>query len=395
MKWLNSFALGLVSILAMGGVWRGDARAQPEPTEDSLLRFEELLRNPHDPKANLAYARALEAAGRIEDARRVYQNVLTLNPNDSSAVAALASLSQAPVPAQTDYTFSTGGAIETNSARRDPNFRPFFDTLAFAEFTVNDLRQLGSVKLQSNIGVFSNIHNRYSPGDISYFAVDSGPVLDLSGAGKLRTAIGGEYVLQGPSPIDGHRARQFEFDAGNVILNYIPTNNSPLQSINLLVGYDSFRPSGSFRSGPVIRMTAPILADDLFPFSSVLLVTPGYVLNGARQPSEAPLQPAHYNEGNIELITFTTLAENQLGSERVVGILGAFLAGDVYNSHSPGQSGSRRDVRLIPRVGLRLLKFAYTPLQLDLDYRYDRNFSTEFAESFRDNIFSLTLTYRF
>jgi hypothetical protein len=115
----------------------------------------------------------------------------------------------------------------------------------------------------------------------------------------------------------------------------------------------------------------------------------------ARQPSEAPLQPAHYNEGNIELITFTPLAENQLGSERVVGILGAFLAGDVYNSHSPGQSGSRRDVRLIPRVGLRLLKFAYTPLQLDLDYRYDRNFSTEFAESFRDNIFSLTLTYRF
>ena len=72
-----------------------------------------------------------------------------------------------------------------------------------------------------------------------------------------------------------------------------------------------------------------------------------------------------------------------------------FLAGDIYSSASPGQSGNRRDMRVIPRIGIRLMKFAYTPLQLDLDYRYDRNFSTEFAEGFQDNIFSLTLTYRF
>jgi hypothetical protein len=30
-----------------------------------------------------------------------------------------------------------------------------------------------------------------------------------------------------------------------------------------------------------------------------------------------------------------------------------------------------------------------------LDYRYDRNFSNEFAESYNDSIFSLTLTYHF
>ena len=135
--------------------------------------------------------------------------------------------------------------------------------------------------------------------------------------------------------------------------------------------------------------------DQLLPASTQLLVTPGYVLNGANEAVGAPLQAAHYNEPNLDLISFTPLAENQLGSGQVVGILGLFMAGDIYNSHSPGESGNRRDFRIIPRVGIRLLNFAHTPLQLDLDYRYDRNFSNEFVESYNDSIFSLTLTYHF
>jgi hypothetical protein len=391
----NSLVRGLMAISVVSWLSCGESLAEVPPTEDSLVLFEDLVRNPDDVKANLAYARALEADGRVEEARRIYQKILTLSPNDPRAAAVLASLSQATPPAQTDYTFRTGGAIETNAARRDSNFRPFFDTLGFAEFTVNDLRQFGDVKLQSNIDVFSNIHNRYSPGNVSYFAIDSGPLFDLNGNGKLRTAIGGEYVLQGPSPIDGHRTREFEFDAGNVIFNYLPPGNTALQSVNLLAGYNNFRESASFRSGPVIRLTAPILEDGLLPASSILLITPGYVLNGARELTGAALQPAHYNEPNLDFITLTPLTENQFGSGRILGIAGLFLAGDIYNSHSPGESGNRRDFRIIPRVGLRLINFAHTPLQLDLDYRYDRNFSNEFVESYNDSIFSLTLTYHF
>ncbi len=274
------------------------------------------------------------------------------------------------------------------------SFRGFFDTLGFGEFTVNDLRQLGNVKLQSNLDVFSNIHNRYSPGNVSAFTINSGPVFELAGHGTLRTAIGGEYVLQGQSPIGDRPPREFEFASGNAIFNYVPPGKSALQSVNLLAGYNQFRDWASFRSGPVIVMTAPILADNLFPFSSLLLATPGYVLNGAQQSTGEP-QAAHYNEANLELITFTPLADNSLGSGRVVGIVGVFLAGDLYNSSSPGQSGNRRDMLVIPRIGICLVNFAHTPLQLDFDYRYERNFSNEFTESYQDNIFSLTLTYRF
>ena len=384
----------LALIAAAVGVTGGTAFPQATPTEDGLVLYENLVRNPNDIAANLAYARALEADGRIEEARQIYRKILTINPDSPAAVAALAALTEPPRQAQTDYTLRTGGAIETNAARRDASFRGFFDTLGFGEFTVNDLRQLGNVKLQSNLDVFSNIHNRYSPGNVSAFTINSGPVFELAGHGTLRTAIGGEYVLQGQSPIGDRPPREFEFASGNAIFNYVPPGKFALQSINLLAGYNQFRNSASFRSGPVIVMTAPILAENLLPFSSLLLATPGYVLNGAQQSTGEP-QAAHYNEANLELITFTPLADNSLGSGRVVGIVGVFLAGDLYNSSSPGQSGNRRDMLVIPRIGIRLVNFAHTPLQLDFDYRYERNFSNEFTESYQDNIFSLTLTYRF
>jgi hypothetical protein len=159
----NSLIRGLMAISVVGCLSCAESLAEVRPTEDSLVLFEDLVRNPDDVKANLAYARALEADGHVEEARRIYRKILALSPNDPSAATALASLTQAATPAQTDYTFRTGGAIETNAARRDSNFRPFFDTLGFAEFTVNDLRQFGDVKLQSNIDVFSNIHNHCCP----------------------------------------------------------------------------------------------------------------------------------------------------------------------------------------------------------------------------------------
>jgi tetratricopeptide (TPR) repeat protein len=146
----------LGGLIAIAGVFccLETAAQPPPPTEQSLVLFEELLRNPDNVKANLAYAKALEAEGQTEEAQRIYEKVLTLNPGDPTAAAALAALAQAPSQAATDYTLRTGGAIETNSARRFPGFRSFFDTVGFAEFTVNDLRQFGPVKLQSNIDLF-------------------------------------------------------------------------------------------------------------------------------------------------------------------------------------------------------------------------------------------------
>ena len=114
-------------------------------------------------------------------------------------------------------------------------------------------------------------------------ALDSGPILDFSTAGKLRVAVGGEYVLQGQSPIpaNGDHVRQFEFDSGNLIFNWFPPGKNALQSVNLLVGYDNFRNSQSFRSGVVMRLTAPFVFDEVLPIHTQLIVTPGFIYNGA------------------------------------------------------------------------------------------------------------------
>jgi hypothetical protein len=374
-----------------------------QSADDSLARFETLLQDPNGIAANLAYAGSLRAAGDTAEAQRVYQKVLGLDPNNATATAALAGLGSggplAASGAQTDYKLRVGGAYETNSPRRPPNFRSFDDVVGFGEFTVNDTRQIGGITLQSNFDIYSDFHNRYSPGDISYVALDTGPILDLGSPGKLRVAAGGEYVLQGQSPIptDGSHVREFEFDAGNMIFNWFPARAQALQSVNLLVGYDNFRDSSGFRSGVVMRLTAPWVFDDLLPATHTqLIVTPGFIYDGADQPTIVPqLQPAHYVEGDLDVLTLTPLAEHQFSAERVVGKLGVFADTQYYDSHDPIPTDDRQDIRLIPLVGVRLVGFLWPRVQLDLDYRYDRNFSNDFAQRFEDHIVSLMATVRF
>jgi len=392
--------LATVVAASLGSAWLADdARAEAVPPNDSSLElFENLLRNPDEVQTNLAYAAALQAQGDIAEARAVYRKVLALSPNNPTAMYELAVLGPGPAQAplaQTDITLRAGVAYESNAARRDSAFRPFVDELGFAELFVNDLRQVGDLKIQTNFDVFSNYHNRYSPGDVSYLSLDTGPIWDLGPYGKLRTAIGGEYVLQGVSPKTSDHSREFEFNAGNLILNYFPPGSRHLQSVNVLVGYDSFRDSESFRSGPVVRATAPFLYENLFTFPSTLIATPGFVHDGAHQPPGTVVQPGHFDEVNLDVLSLTPFAENRLWARRLVAKAGLFVAGDTYDTHDFTVSHDRRDFRIVPLVGLRLVGFAVPRMQVDLDYRYDRNFSNEFVERYEDHIVTLTFTYRF
>jgi hypothetical protein len=380
----------------------GSSFGQPPPTDNSLLLFENLLRDPSEVATNLAYAQTLQASGQIDEAREIYRKVLNLDPNNATASAALAALGAAPATAgtagsaQTDYTFRVGGAYESNSPRRPSSFRGFDDEVLSGEFIVNDTRQFGDVTLQTNFDLYSNAHNRYSPGDISYTSLDTGPIFNLNSAGKIRVALGGEYVLEGQSPIpaDGSHIRQYEFDSANLIFNYFPPGKTPLQSINALVGYDNFRPSESARSGVVARMTAPMVFEEVSPFHTQLIATPGLVHNGS-DPVSTGLQPAHYDEVNLDILTLTPLAEHQLGADRVVAKVGVFADVDFYGAHDPGLTSDRLDVRVIPLAGLRLLNFLSLHVQVDLDYRFDHNFSNDAVQRYSDHIVSLTATYRF
>ena len=108
-----------------------------------------------------------------------------------------------------------------------------------------------------------------------------------------------------------------------------------------------------------------------------------------------PLQPAHYNEANIDILTLTPVAEHQLGADRIIAKAGLFADTQYYDSHDPIPTDDRQDIRLIPLAGVRLVGFLWPRVQLDLDYRYDRNFSNDFAQRFEDHIVSLLATIRF
>jgi hypothetical protein len=385
--------------------------AQSAAPDDSLSQFESVLQDPNAVAANLTYAASLQAAGQSGEAQQIYQKVLSLDPNNALARAALTSAGATggqaaiagatppPSGTQTDYTLRLGLGYESNSARLPPVFSGAYpDAVGFGEFTINDTRRLGDTWWQSNLDIYGNAHVRYSPGDIDYVTIDSGPVFDLGGLGRLRVAASGEYALQGQTPTEGDHIPEFLFDAGNMVFNWFPARSQALQSVNLLVGYDHFAGGyNAYRSGVVMHATAPFVFDDLIPATHTqLTLTPGFVYNGASSPNVTPLpQPAHYLEGDLDVLTLTPLAEHQLGAERVVGKLGIFADAQYYDSHDPIPTNDRQDIQLIPIIGVRLVGFLWPRLQLDLDYRYDRNFSNDAAQRFADHIVSLIGTIRF
>jgi hypothetical protein len=371
------------------------------PDDNTLPLFENLLSNANGIQANLAYAQSLQAAGRIDEARAIYRKVLGLDPNNPTATAALATLGPGAQPAQTsqtDFTLRWGGAFETNVPRRPPTFSNNDGWVGFGELTVNDIRQLGDVVLQSNFDIYSNANTHFPSVEISYAVADTGPIFDLGPNGKLRVAIGGEYLLQGSMvvhPDGGNGTRKFTYDALDGILNYFPPQPMPLQSVNVLVGYDHFTHDQEFRSGVVLRTTAPMVFSELTPWHTQLIATPGFIYNGAQQTGLTP-RPAHYNEINIDMLSLTPLATGQLGSDTVFGKLGLFADAQFYDSRDPTQSSSdRQDQRIIPLAGIRMVNFMGTGIQVDLDYRYDKNFSNDPSERFDDHIISLIGTLRF
>ncbi|HTW50578.1 MAG TPA: hypothetical protein VME45_01635 [Stellaceae bacterium] len=387
------------------------AAAQTAAADDGLSQYERVLEDPNGVASNLSYAQSLQATGQNGEAQQVYQKVLSLDPNNVTARAALptitsggaiAALGATPAAsgAQTDYTLRFGIGYESNSAHLPPtSAHGYSDAVGFGEFTVNDTRQVGGITLQSNFDIYSNAHARYTLGDLTYATVDTGPLFNLGDNGKLRVAAGTEYVLLGQSststPTDV--VREFEFNAGNMILNWFPARAQALQSVNLLVGYDNFRKSLGYQSGVVMHMTAPFVFNDLPAATHTqVIVTPGFIYNGANQPDVVPpLEPAHYAEGDLDLLTLTPLAERTLGADRVLGKLGIFADTQHYDSHAAIPTNDRQDIQLIPVAGVRLAGFLWPRVQLDLDYRYDRNFSNDAAQRFTDHIVSLIATVRF
>jgi hypothetical protein len=400
---------------AVLGVWAAlsavPATAQTASAEDGLSQYEAVLADPNGVASNLSYAQSLQATGQNGEAQQMYQKVLSLDPNNVTARAALptitsggalATLGATPAAsgAQTDYILRFGIGYESNSAHLPPTSpHGYSDAVGFGEFTVNDTRQVGGITLQSNFDIYSNAHARYLLGDITYATVDTGPLFNLGDNGKLRVAAGTEYVLLGQSSTSAPTdvVREFEFNAGNMILNWFPARAQALQSVNLLVGYDNFRKSLGYQSGVVMHMTAPFVFNDLPAATHTqVIVTPGFLYNGANQPDVVPpLQPAHYVEGDLDVLTLTPLAEHALGAERILGKLGIFADTQYYDSHDPIPTNDLQTIQLIPVAGVRFAGFLWPRLQLDLDYRYDRTFANDAALRFTDHIVSLIATVRF
>jgi len=201
------------------------AWAQNLPPQQVVALIAQTIHDPDNVNAYLQLARHYQALGQTENAKRLYQKALLLDPNNAEAKSALGQIGRPSTKGATYFELRLGVRYEDNAVRRDNSFLHFDDVSGFGEIRMIDLRPLGKLEWQTEVDLFGVINNRYSPGDLGYGALNSGPVLQLESGAKVRVALGIDYAAKGPSPRPRNHDRELKhlFTGYEAIVSYLPT----------------------------------------------------------------------------------------------------------------------------------------------------------------------------
>lgn len=138
-------------------------------------------------------------------------------------------------------------------------------------------------------------------------------------------------------------------------------------------------------------LQAPFLFQSNLPWNGKFQLIPRAKYIGANEGGFH--QAAEFYElgfSSLYLVPLDWSAENKYAAKA-----GIDVSARAYTGHDPNEFDDRNDARLIPTTGLRIIWALRQPLQLDIDYAYDHNFSNDRDKRFRDHIIAATTTLRF
>lgn len=282
----------LVSWLGYGIVITGitqnicsTAWAQNLPPQQVVALIAQTIHDPDNVNAYLQLARHYQALGQSENAKRLYQKALLLDPNNAEAKSALGQIGRPSAKGATYFELRLGMRYEDNAVRRDNSFLHFDDVSGFGEIRMIDLRPLGKLEWQTEVDLFGVINNRYSPGDLGYGALNSGPVFQLESGAKVRVALGIDHAAKGPSPRPRNHDRELKhlFTGYEAIVSYLPATKGAWRRLDLSVGYYDFVSFESFRSGPFAMLQAPFLFQSNLPWNGKFQLIPRAKYIGANE----------------------------------------------------------------------------------------------------------------
>ena len=366
---------------------------------DTAMReaFAAVIANPQDVDANLAYARAAEAAGETRKAIAAYDRALAAEPGNEDALTGLRRLGAAPAKERaeadaerTTIDLAIGVIHETNPNLRDEDLQSDADWGVSYAARLSDSRPIYGLRIDSALS-FAGI-DRLDDGDtvdIKGFGLQTGPVFDLSGLTgspglSLKTAGSFSMAYFGDKGFGDKLLKSYglRFDLRTPAWG-------PVESLRVGYAFDDY--DGRLtnqRTAHVFDLGATAAFEGVGLDGDAIILSPRLVHNAAQSAT------FRWTEFGSEAAYVAPLPA-YLGFEQSAARLEADIGYRAYTEEFNALNEDRGDLYVSLGGRYTLAQWDTLPVALSASYHYDFNNSNVTTFDWTNQRVGLTASWRF
>lgn len=377
-------ASAMTLTLAVSGLAATSPAAANAPSDEMAVLFRQVLANPADTQANLAYARAAERAGERRKALATYERILLNDPGNAEAREGLARVRRAIEPSWTNITLSTGAGYNSNPLQRADGAPQPGSAFAMIDARFRDERPLGWWRWRSEFAAGGWYYDRTEAMNSGYVLGNIGPLIPVPGSLALRPVAIAGYRWLDQTDLYGEIGGGLELEG---------RFQGAVQALKLAAVYRDYGEDWSSDSGPVVDLEGRFSFPALFFNSDALFLRPRVRWSDVGS-DPVPFLPTQFQVGKYwevgGRIDYRVALSNYITAGAGVAIYQRWFA-------DPSTVGGddREDTYFAPGANVTLTNLLTDSVDLRADYIYQVQTSNDASREFDAHLVMGRLVGRF
>lgn len=377
-------ALPVSLTLAIAGFASAVQAAQTPPSDEMTTLFRQILANPGDTQANLAYARLAERRGERRKALATYERVLLNEPGNVEARQGLDRIRRAIEPAWTNITLSAGVGYNSNPLQgADGAPRPG-SAFGLIDARFRDERPLGWWRWRSEFAAGGWYYDRTSEMNTGYVLGNVGPLIPVPGSLALRPIAIAGYRWLDQTDLYGELGGGLELEG---------RFQGAVQALKLAAVYRDYGADWSSDSGPVVDLEGRFSFPALFFGSDALFLRPRVRWSDVGS-DPVPFLPTQFQVGKYWEVGGRIDYRVAL-SDYVTAGAGFAVYQRWFADPSTVGGDDREDTYFAPGANVALTNLLSDSVDLQVDYIYQVQTSNDAAREFDAHLVMGRLVGRF
>lgn len=373
---LIALSFALLIFCAPGNLWADDL--------DRI--YQKVLQDPLNVELNLSYAKLAESLKQEGKAVAAYERVLAVDTGNAIALAALKRIRVALAPVITHGRFEIGARYETNVRQFPASMKNPDDFTGFANLFVRDQRPLLGEIWRSDMFGYFDLHDKISLLDFWYVRAHTGPIYDLGDEATIQIAPGGALSFLN---------KNFYFKEPAVRFRFEKLVTGVLDRLDIRVGYRDVDKTFGNSDGLVLDVVARSFNRSVLTSADAVIIQPFFrIRKGSGDPSGGGGATVTSVVGDYMEMGGNFLYYILLGGEVRAGatFVGFYRK---YRRNVFLMTNRRHDYFIAPGAEILFRNVACRGCDLSLKYRFEKNFSNDKFESFKNHLVSFSAVKRF